>query len=213
MAIAENRGQQIFFEDVGSGTPLVLGHSFLCSGAMWRGQVQALADRCRIVNIDLRGHGRSGPAHQPFSLYDAVGDVIAVLDLLGIGRAVWCGLSIGGMVAMRAALTHPDRVAALILLFSILVPLTKAAILAVILAGRRQVTKYRLYLFVRSISKWSMADVFAVGVFIALLAAKGTDNLDATAGLGFYCFAGYCLVSNLAFQALHVPEPALDSAE
>jgi uncharacterized paraquat-inducible protein A len=67
--------------------------------------------------------------------------------------------------------------------------------------------RYRLFLLVRSISKWSMADVFAVGVFIALLAAKGTDNLDAAAGLGFYCFAGYCLVSNLAFQVLHVPAP------
>ena len=52
-----------------------------------------------------------------------------------------------------------------------------------------------------------MADVFAVGIFIAYLAAIGTDNLDAQAGVGFYCFAGYCLVSNLAFQLLHVPEP------
>ena len=98
-------------------------------------------------------------------------------------------------------------VAGLILLFSILVPLTKAALLGVILATTRVAARYRLFLLVRSISKWSMADVFAVGVFIALLAAKGTDNLDAVAGLGFYCFAGYCLVSNLAFQVFHVPAP------
>ncbi len=98
-------------------------------------------------------------------------------------------------------------VAGLILLFSILVPLTKAALLGVMLASKRETARYRLYLLVRSISKWSMADVFAVGAFIALLAAKGTDNLDAVAGLGFYCFAGYCLVSNLAFQLLHVPAP------
>lgn len=98
-------------------------------------------------------------------------------------------------------------VAGLILLFSILVPFTKAVLLGIILAFRRQRAGYRLYLFVRSISKWSMADVFAVGVFIAYLAAIGTDNLDAQAGVGFYCFAGYCLVSNLAFQLLHVPEP------
>lgn len=98
-------------------------------------------------------------------------------------------------------------VAALILLFSIMVPVLKAVLLGVILAIRQSGTRYRLYQFVRSISKWSMADVFAVGVFIAFLAAKGTDNLDAQAGLGFYCFAGYCLVSNLAFQLLDVPEP------
>ncbi len=98
-------------------------------------------------------------------------------------------------------------VAGLILLFSILVPFSKAALLGVILALRRQAERYRLYLMVRSISKWSMADVFAVGVFIAFLAAKGTDNLDAVAGTGFYCFAGYCLVSNLAFQVFQVPAP------
>lgn len=104
-------------------------------------------------------------------------------------------------------------VAGLILLFSILVPFTKAVLLGVILLLRRQHSGYRLYRFVRSISKWSMADVFAVGVFIAYLAAIGTDNLDAVAGLGFYCFAGYCLVSNLAFQFLHVDEPQVVRSE
>jgi 3-oxoadipate enol-lactonase len=116
MAFANNHGQSIFFDDVGSGAPVVLGHSFLCSGEMWRGQIRGLAGGCRIINPDFRGHGRSGPCDRPFSLYDAVEDVIAVLDRLGIERAVWCGLSIGGMVAIRAALRHPDRVAALILL-------------------------------------------------------------------------------------------------
>jgi paraquat-inducible protein A len=50
-----------------------------------------------------------------------------------------------------------------------------------------------------------MADVFAVGVFIAFMASKAIDNLDAIMGSGFYYFVGYCLVSNLAFQFLHVP--------
>jgi uncharacterized paraquat-inducible protein A len=72
---------------------------------------------------------------------------------------------------------------------------------------RTPATKYRLYLFVRSISKWAMADVFAVGVFIAYLASKATDNLDAVIGTGFYFFVGYCLVSNLAFQFLSIPKP------
>jgi uncharacterized paraquat-inducible protein A len=100
-----------------------------------------------------------------------------------------------------------DFVAGLILLFSIAVPFAKAVMLAVILAVRAPAMRYRLYLFVRGISKWSMADVFAVGVFIAYLAAKATDNLDAVPGAGFYFFAGYCLISNLAFQLLTVPPP------
>lgn len=98
-------------------------------------------------------------------------------------------------------------VGALVLLFSIVVPFIKAAILGVILSTRKAYTRYRLYLFVRSISKWAMADVFVVAIFIAFLAAVATDNLDAFAGKGFYYFAAYCLVSNLSFQLLHVEEP------
>lgn len=118
MAVARVNGLDIYFEDVGSGMPVVLGHSFLCTGDMWREQVRALAPSYRLINVDFRGHGKSGPAHSPFSLYDAVGDVIGVLDTLGIERAVWCGLSIGGMVALRAAIKEPDRVLALVILDS-----------------------------------------------------------------------------------------------
>ena len=98
-------------------------------------------------------------------------------------------------------------VAGLILLFSIIVPFIKAALLGVILAIKAAGPRYRLYLFVRSISKWAMADVFAVGIFIAFMASKAIDNLDAVIGTGFYYFVGYCLVSNVAFQFLEVPAP------
>jgi len=111
-----NQGVPIYFEERGAGPPVILGHSFLCSGQMWREQVPALAAKFRVINPDLRGHGRSGEVARPFTLYDALSDAIAVLDELGIARAIWCGLSIGGMVALRAALVHPDRVAGLVLL-------------------------------------------------------------------------------------------------
>lgn len=98
-------------------------------------------------------------------------------------------------------------VAGLVLLFSITVPLIKAALMAVILTAKQHRTRQRVFLFVRSMSKWAMADVFVVGVFIAFLAAKATDNLDAIAERGFYFFVSYCLLSNLAFQLLEVPAP------
>ena len=98
-------------------------------------------------------------------------------------------------------------VAGLVLLFSVIVPFIKAAILAVIMLSKNPTTKYRLYLFVRSVSKWAMADVFAVGVFIAFMAGNAIDNLDAKLHPGFYWFIAYCLISNLSFQFLHVPPP------
>lgn len=93
-------------------------------------------------------------------------------------------------------------VASLILLFSILIPVVKALLVAVILFRPPSAARTRLYEFVRSISKWSMADVFVVGVFIAFLAARALDALDASAGSGLYYFAAYCLLSNLAFQVM-----------
>ena len=99
-------------------------------------------------------------------------------------------------------------VGGLILFFSMTVPFIKAVLLFIIIATKESVTRYRLYTFARSVSKWAMADVFVVGVFIAFLAAKATDNLNAVAERGFYFFAAYCLVSNLAFQLLQVPPAA-----
>ncbi len=98
-------------------------------------------------------------------------------------------------------------VASLILLFSVLIPLTKAAMLFPILYMRRGSAQQRWYRFIRSLSKWSMADVFAVGMIIALLVARGTSNLSAEAGPGFYFFASYCLISNAAFHFLEVRAP------
>ena len=99
-------------------------------------------------------------------------------------------------------------VAGLILFFSITVPFIKAALLFIIMATKESKARYKLFVLARSVSKWAMADVFVVGVLISFLAAKGTDNLDAIAERGFYYFAAYCLVSNLAFQLLKIDPPA-----
>jgi pimeloyl-ACP methyl ester carboxylesterase len=116
MPSVRTTGVEIHYEVTGDGPPVVLGHSLLCSGEMWRCQVPALARGHRVVNVDARGHGASGPATARFTLYDSLADHLAVLDALKVERAVWIGLSQGGMVALRAALTAPERVAALVLL-------------------------------------------------------------------------------------------------
>ena len=107
--------------------------------------------------------------------------------------------------AKRLYETGNKFVAGLILLFSILIPFIKAALIVPIFALKNSAAADRLYRFVRAISKWSMADVFAVGMLIAYLVAQGTANLSAVAGPGVYYLAAYCLVSILAFQLLEQP--------
>jgi len=116
MRTIDRQGTRIAFDVQGEGPPVILGHSFLCSGEMWSHQVEPLSRRFTVINVDLRGHGGSGRVRGAMTLYDLVDDMVAVLDSLGTERAVWAGLSIGGMVAMRAALTVCDRVSALVLL-------------------------------------------------------------------------------------------------
>lgn len=118
MPILERDRQRIHYEEAGEGPAILLMHSFLCSGEMWRGQTAGLSRCHRVINVDLRGHGRSSSPDQAFTLYDLVEDAVAVLDEARVERAVWAGLSIGGMLALRAALVVPDRVRALVLVDS-----------------------------------------------------------------------------------------------
>jgi 3-oxoadipate enol-lactonase len=116
MPSIERNDIQIYFEDRGKGHPIILGHSFLCSGEMWKPQLEPLSNQYRVINIDLRGHGKSGVNNEPFDLYDLVDDFLFILDHLNIEKAIWAGLSIGGMIALRAAITNEKRIAGLILL-------------------------------------------------------------------------------------------------
>ncbi|MCW2631639.1 MAG: pcaD, partial [Pseudonocardia sp.] len=85
------------------------------SAGVWDPQVAALADRFRLVRIDLRGHGGSPSPEPPYRMAELAGDSVAVLDELGIERAAWCGLSLGGMVCLHVATELPQRVSRLVL--------------------------------------------------------------------------------------------------
>jgi uncharacterized paraquat-inducible protein A len=108
--------------------------------------------------------------------------------------------------------SNNDFVAALILLFSVVVPFVKGAMLGAAALIRDPMRRYQSYAFVRSISKWAMADVFAMGVWVAYLASKAAENFDAEIRVGFYFFVAYCLVSLLALQFMSVPRPRNASA-
>src|SRR5258707_15113475 len=77
---------------------------------MWRPQLPALSARLRVVRFDHRGHGGSPVPPGPYSIEELGRDVLALLDRLGIERASYCGLSLGGMVGMWLAANAPERI-------------------------------------------------------------------------------------------------------
>jgi 3-oxoadipate enol-lactonase len=83
---------------------------------MWAAQLPALSQRFRVVRVDHRGHGTSWTPPGPYSIADLGGDVLELLDSLGMGRVHYCGLSLGGMVGMWLAANAPHRVGRLALL-------------------------------------------------------------------------------------------------
>lgn len=94
---------------------VMLSHSLGATREMWRPQIDALRARYRVVAFDTRGHGDSDAPPGPYSFDDLVDDAVGLLDALGISRAHFVGLSLGGMIGQRFALRHEGRLASLTL--------------------------------------------------------------------------------------------------
>lgn len=119
MPIASVNGQNLYYEDTGGrGPALVFSHGLLMDHTMFAPQVQALQGRFRCISWDERGHGQTAdPAHcAPFDYYDSADDLAALLEHLGVERAVLVGMSQGGYLSLRCALIHPEIVRALVLI-------------------------------------------------------------------------------------------------
>jgi 3-oxoadipate enol-lactonase len=112
-------GGRLSYQVAGDGPAVVLVHGFGLDLRMWEEQAAHLAARYRVISYDCRGFGSSGP-FDPAVGYTHAGDLIALLDHLGIEQAVLAGLSFGGRVVLRTALAAPDRVRGLILLDAVL---------------------------------------------------------------------------------------------
>lgn len=115
-------GMRVHVRDEGprdDATPIVLLHGTSASLHTWEGWARALRDTRRVVRFDMQGFGLTGPS--PEGAYDQpsyVRFVGAVLDKLGVQRAIVGGNSFGGAVAWHFAAEHPERVAALVLVDS-----------------------------------------------------------------------------------------------
>ena len=88
---------------------LLFASSLGTTHAMWDPQAEALRDEFRVLRYDHRGHGESPAPPGPYTIDDLAGDALALLDRLGIERATFVGLSIGGAVAITAARRAPQR--------------------------------------------------------------------------------------------------------
>jgi pimeloyl-ACP methyl ester carboxylesterase len=99
-------GARLWYDEAGEGRAVLLLHGGLGDSGLWEPVVPFLAEHFRTIRTDLRFYGHStGPA-APWS---QVGDVVGVLDELGIERAALVGLSLGGTIAFDVALAHPER--------------------------------------------------------------------------------------------------------
>ncbi len=118
MPHAHVNDQNLYFEDSGGdGLAIVFSHGLLMDCSMFAPQVAALRSRYRCVVWDERGHGQSATDQcEPFTYYDSANDLAALLAHLGIRQAVLAGMSQGGYLSLRCALTHPELVRALILI-------------------------------------------------------------------------------------------------
>jgi len=94
---------------------IVLSGSIGSSRAMWDAITPALATAFRVIAVDHRGHGDSPVPDGPYEMDDLADDVIELMDALGIERAHFAGLSMGGMVGMSLAARYPERVDHLVL--------------------------------------------------------------------------------------------------
>ncbi len=108
-------GGAIEYDARGEGRTLLLLHAFPLGMSMWEAQCEALSPRFRVVRFDARGFGGSDPVPGPLTMEKIADDAVALLDLLGIDRAVVGGCSMGGYAALALARRHPHRLSGLVL--------------------------------------------------------------------------------------------------
>lgn len=115
MPWANSRGATIYWEEEGSGEPLILITGLGFCMAMWGDLRSFLAQRFRTILLDNRCSGRSDAPVAPFTIANMAADTVAVMDAAGVERAHVFGFSMGGMIAQELALRWPERVNRLVL--------------------------------------------------------------------------------------------------
>jgi pimeloyl-ACP methyl ester carboxylesterase len=103
-----------YYEEFGSGPPLLLLHGALGSTADWSKVIPELAKEYRVIAIDSRGRGRTTDTSKPLSYHLMMSDTVTLLDALGITKTHLLGWSDGAIIGIDMAIHHPERLASLV---------------------------------------------------------------------------------------------------
>jgi pimeloyl-ACP methyl ester carboxylesterase len=106
-------GIKLHYDVDGASDPLVMIPGTGQGGAIWGNQVSAFRDRFLCLTIDNRGAGQSEVTDSGYTIPQMAADAIALLDVIGIGRAHICGQSMGALIAQEIAIERPDLVGSL----------------------------------------------------------------------------------------------------
>jgi pimeloyl-ACP methyl ester carboxylesterase len=111
-------GVELYYEVHGSGPPVLLTHGYSASAHMWEGQVKPFSETYKLITWDMRGHGRTDYPDDltAYSEAETVADMAAILDAVGVRKAVIGGLSLGGYMSLAFHLAHPERTEALLII-------------------------------------------------------------------------------------------------
>lgn len=117
--LARVNGIELGYQIVGEGKPLVLLHGGFGSVEMFGPNVDLLAAKNQVIGVDLQSHGRSPAADRPMRFEDMGDDIAALIRSLDLERAAIMGFSLGGAVALRTAIQHPEVVERLVLVSAV----------------------------------------------------------------------------------------------
>ncbi|HZR79956.1 MAG TPA: alpha/beta fold hydrolase [Candidatus Binatia bacterium] len=115
MSTAKVGDIEMYYEEHGSGDPLLLVMGLAADSTAWMFQIPDFAKRYRTIAFDNRGVGRSSKPAGPYSIHQMADDAVGLLDALDVKRAHVVGVSMGGMISQEIALRHPERVRSLVL--------------------------------------------------------------------------------------------------